>query len=80
MLKSLFDRKKFRPHIKNALDLAASISFRGMDVVQKKRLYGVEDTKYRRGIFQKRFKLSRIPRQLESYGELLLPFEPTKNM
>jgi hypothetical protein len=60
------------------LDLEASVSFRGLNIIRKIEFYGEEKVKYRRGIIQERTKLSRIARELEIYGKNFLPYDLTK--
>jgi hypothetical protein len=60
------------------LDLEASVSYRGLNVIRKIEFYGDEKTKYRRGIISERSKLSRIARDLENYGKDFLPYTLTK--
>jgi hypothetical protein len=60
------------------LDLEASVSFRGVNIIRKIEFYGEEKVKYRRGIIQERTKLSRITKELEKYGKNFLPYDLTK--
>ena len=60
------------------LDLEASVSFRGLNVIRKIEFYGEEKQKYRRGIINERTKLTRVAQELESYGRRFLPYELTK--
>ncbi len=60
------------------LDLEACVSFRALNIIRKIEFYGEEKSKYRRGIINERTKLSRIAKELETYGKELLPYELTK--
>jgi hypothetical protein len=61
------------------LDLAASISFRGYEVIRNVEFYGcTERKKYQRGIFAHQTRLSQLARELESHAGQMNPYEITK--
>jgi hypothetical protein len=66
-------RAKFKPWIcLMELDLAATVSFRGYEVIRNIEFYG-SPSKYKRGLFQSRAQLSRAARKLEAYASTVLP-------
>jgi hypothetical protein len=73
-------REKFKPWVcLRELDLAATVSLRGYDVIRRIEFHEEESSRYKRGIFQSRFQITRLSRELESYAETILPFELTTN-
>ncbi len=61
------------------LDMAAAVSFRGINIIREIEFYGEEKKKYRSRIINEQTKLSRVAREMESYGATFLPYELTKN-
>jgi len=62
------------------LDLAASVSFRGYEVIRKIEFYDQPDPKkYQRGILGNRTHLSQLTRVMEAHGRTIIPYELTKN-
>jgi hypothetical protein len=73
-------REKFKPWVcLRELDLATTVSLRGYDVIRRIEFHEEESSKYRRGIFQSRFQITRLSRELEAYAKTILPFELTTN-
>jgi hypothetical protein len=72
-------RWKVRPWVcLMELDKVATVSFRGYDDIRKIEFHG-KDSKYKKGLFYSRMELGRLGRELEQYGEGILPFELTSN-
>jgi hypothetical protein len=64
--------KKFRGRIcLQELDMSATVSFPAFVIIE---FAEDENKKYRRGLYPSRFKIGRLCKQLESYGQDLLPF------
>jgi hypothetical protein len=80
MYKSI--QQKFSPWVCLLhLDLAASISFQGYEVICNIGFYGcTEKKKYQRGIFAHRTRLSQLARELESHAEQMIPCEIAKTL
>ena len=73
-------REKFKPWVcLRELDLAATVSLRGYDVIRRIEFHEKEKKKYNRGLFQSRFQLTRLSRELETHAKTILPFELTTN-
>jgi hypothetical protein len=71
---------KFRPWIcLQQLDLQATVSFRSFDIIRKIEFIQDEKQRYRRGLLPSRSSLGRACRQLELFGENILPYEVTGN-
>jgi len=73
-------REKFKPWVcLRELDIAATVSLCGCEVIRKIEFHKEEKMKYARGLFQSRFQLSRLARKLEMHAKSILPFELTPN-
>ena len=73
-------REKFKPWVcLRELDLAATVSLRGYDVIRRIEFHEEENSKYKRGLFQSRFQLTRLSHELEAYAKTILPFDLTTN-
>ena len=73
-------REKFKPWVcLRELDLAATVSLRGYDVIRRIEFHEEENKKYKRGLFQSRFQITRLARDLELHAKTILPFELTTN-
>ena len=73
-------QEKFLPWIcLRELDLAATVSLRGYDVIRRIEFHEEENKKYKRGLFQSRFQITRLARDLELHAKTILPFELTTN-
>jgi hypothetical protein len=73
-------KEKFSPWVcLRELDLVATVSFRGYDIIRKVEFHDSVNPKYQRGLFKSRQELSRLSKKLETYGSEILPFELTSN-
>ncbi len=71
---------KFRAWIcLQQIDTNATVSFRGYDLIRNIEFAKEDHQKYCRGLLQSWHKLSKLCRQLESFGKDLLHFEVTEN-
>lgn len=73
-------KEKFTPWMcLRELDLVATVSFRGYEVIRKIEFAGLESAKYQRGLFKSRQELSRLSKLLESHGGEILPYDLSSN-
>jgi hypothetical protein len=73
-------QEKFLPWIcLRELDLAATVSLRGYDVIRQIEFHTEDNKKYKRGLFQSRYQIARLARELEMHGKTILPFVLTTN-
>ncbi len=56
------------------LDISATVSSRAFDIIRKIEFAEDENKTYHRGLYPSRFKLCKLCKQLESYGQDLLSF------
>jgi len=61
------------------IDMNPTVSFRSYDIIRRIEFAEDDNVRYRRGVFASRHKLGRLCRQLESFGQDLLPYEITSN-
>jgi len=73
-------QEKFKPWVcLRELDLVATVSFSGYEVMRKIEFSGEQNAKYLRGLFKSRSELSRLSKLLERHGGTILPYEMTEN-
>jgi hypothetical protein len=73
-------KQKFTPWMcLRELDLVATVSFRGYEVIRRIEFSRLESSKYQRGLFKSRQELSRLSKLLESHGAEILPYELSSN-
>jgi hypothetical protein len=71
---------KFKPWLcLRELDLVATVSFSGYQVIRNIEFHGEENTKYLRGLLKSRHELSRVSKLLENHGRQILPYEVSSN-
>ncbi len=74
-------QQKFSPWVcLRELDLVATVSFRGYDIIHKVEFHDAVNPRYQRGLLKSRQELSRLSKMLETYGSEILPFELTSNL
>ena len=73
-------RYKFRGWIcLQQIDMNPTVSFRSYEVIRRTEFVEDATVKYQRGLLQSRHKLGRLCRQLETYGQQLIPYDITGN-
>jgi len=73
-------QEMFKPWVcLRELDLVATVSFRGYEVIRRIEFHEAENCKYMRGLFKNRQTLSRLSAQLEQYAGSILPYNITDN-
>jgi hypothetical protein len=73
-------KQKFCPWICLCeLDLVATVSFRGYEVIHRVEFQYLESPKYQRGLLKSQQELSRVSKLLENHGQQILPYELTSN-
>jgi uncharacterized protein CbrC (UPF0167 family) len=71
---------KFRPWVcLQQIDMNPTVSFRSYDIIRRIEFANDNNEKYRRGLFASRHKLGRLCRQLETFGQNILPYQIFSN-
>jgi hypothetical protein len=73
-------QEKFKPWVcLRELDLVATVSFQGYEIIRRIEFHKEENCKYMRGLFKNRQTLSRLSALLEAHSRSILPYTISEN-